>query len=47
MTRLIWSQRTRSGCPVGKIYKATPEQLIEVKNLSRSIRDQDIVPSEA
>jgi hypothetical protein len=38
---------TIRGCPVGKIYEATPEQLIEVKNLSRSIRDQDIVPSEA
>lgn len=38
---------TIRGCVVGKIYEATPEQLIEVKQLSRSIRDQDRVPSEA
>ena len=38
---------TIRGCPVGKIYEARPEQLIEVKELSRSIRDQDIVPGEA
>lgn len=38
---------TIRGCPVGKIYRATPEQLIEVKQLSRSIRDADLVPNEA
>lgn len=35
---------TIRGCPVGTIHKATPEQLIEVKELSKSQTSGAIVP---
>ena len=35
---------TIRGCPIGKIYEATPEQLLEVKELSRTQATGAIVP---
>lgn len=37
---------TIRGCPVGKIYKATAEQLIEVKSLGKSQATGTAVPTE-
>lgn len=38
---------TIRGCPVEKIYQATPEQLVEVRKISRANTDGTIVATES
>ncbi|NIS89961.1 MAG: hypothetical protein GTN98_07750 [Woeseiaceae bacterium] len=35
------------GCPIGKIYEATPEELIEIKELSKSVAAAENLPQGA
>lgn len=37
---------TIRGCPVGKMYKATPENLIEAKELSKSVAAGEVLPED-
>lgn len=35
------------GCPIGKIYEATPEELVEIKELSKSVAAAENLPQGA
>ena len=43
----IHEKDTIRGCPIGKIYEATPEELVEIKELSKSVAAGESLPQGA
>ena len=42
----LHARDTIRGCPVGKIYKASPKQLVEAKELSKSVAAGQVLPED-